>query len=131
MTTRSSRARAGPRVTTRWPQALAVVAAGLVLAVPVVVRADSMRCGTRLVGEGDGKDKVRTLCGEPTSISFAGYVGGPGYTNAPYENTYPWPGWTTVPVEIWTYNFGPNKLLRTLRFVGDQLDDIQTNGYGY
>ncbi len=56
---------------------------------------------------------------------------GPNYYNGPYENTYLWPGWSTVPVEIWTYNFGPNKLLRTFRFVGDELDDIQTNGYGY
>ncbi|MCJ7452454.1 MAG: DUF2845 domain-containing protein [Steroidobacteraceae bacterium] len=84
-----------------------------------------------MVRQGDGKDKVRTLCGEPTSVSLAGYVGGPGYYNGPYENTYPWPGWTTVPVEIWTYNFGPSKLLRKLRFVGDELDEIRTDGYGY
>ncbi len=112
-------------------KALAVVGAGLALALPTAVQADTMRCGTRLVSEGDGKDKVRTLCGEPTSVSFAGYVGGPGYYTGPYENTYLWPGWTTIPVEIWTYNFGPSKLLRKLRFVGDQLDDIQTDGYGY
>jgi hypothetical protein len=96
---------------------------------------DTMRCGTRLVRQGDGKDKVRTLCGEPTSISQAGYVGGPGYypnyNTGVYRYTYPWPNWTAVPVEVWTYNLGPNKLLRTLRFVGDELDEIRTNGYGY
>lgn len=107
-------------------------AAFLAFGAPLAAHADSMRCGTRLVSEGDGKDKVRTLCGEPTSIGLAGYVGGPpGYYAGPYENTYLWPGWATVPVEIWTYNFGPNKLLRKLRFVGDELDDIQTDGYGY
>jgi hypothetical protein len=102
---------------------------------PVAHAEDSMRCGTRLVGEGDGKDKVRTLCGEPTSISLAGYVGGPGYFpnyyNGPFDYSYAWPGWTALPVEIWTYNLGPNKLLRKLRFVGDELDEIRTNGYGY
>ncbi len=131
MTTRSNQIYAGLRVPTRWLQALAVVGTGLALALPTAVQAESMRCGTHLVSEGDGKDKVRTLCGEPTSVSLAGYVGGPGYYSGPYENTYLWPGWTTVPVEIWTYNFGPSKLLRKLRFVGDQLDDIQTKGYGY
>jgi hypothetical protein len=102
---------------------------------PAAPSDDTMRCGTRLVSEGDGKDKVRTLCGEPTSISLAGYVGGPGYFpnyyNGPFDYAYAWSGWTALPVEIWTYNLGPNKLLRKLRFVGDELDEIRTSGYGY
>ena len=36
-----------------------------------------------------------------------------------------------MPVEVWTYNFGTSKLLRKLRFVGDELDEIRTDGYGY
>jgi uncharacterized protein YvpB len=36
-----------------------------------------------------------------------------------------------VPVEIWTYNFGSNKLLRRLRFEGDELVEIRAEGYGY
>jgi hypothetical protein len=36
-----------------------------------------------------------------------------------------------MPVEIWTYNFGPNKLLRKLRFIGDELVEIRTDGRGY
>ena len=34
-------------------------------------------------------------------------------------------------MEIWTYNFGPNKLMRRLRFVDGELQDIETLGYGY
>ncbi|HQR23154.1 MAG TPA: DUF2845 domain-containing protein [Steroidobacteraceae bacterium] len=109
---------------------LAALAVG-VFAAPTASADDTMRCGTRLVSEGDGKDKVRTLCGEPTSISLAGYISGPLYEDGPYGYQYFWPGWTALPVEIWTYNFGPNKLIRTLRFVGDELDEIRTNGYGY
>jgi hypothetical protein len=110
----------------------ALVAAAMLLAsTPAASSDNTMRCGTHLVDRGDGKDKVRTLCGEPTSISLAGYVGGPGYQNGPYEYAYFWSGWATVPVEIWTYNLGPSKLLRKLRFVGDELDEIRTNGYGY
>lgn len=127
----SSQVGRGLRVSVRCLRALVVLGSCLGMAVSTTVQADSMRCGTRLVSEGDGKDKVRTLCGEPTSVSLAGYVGGPGYYTGPYENTYLWPGWTTVPVEIWTYNFGPSKLLRKLRFVGDELDKIWTNGHGY
>ena len=114
-----------------------VLVASAVLLAPITAACsdDTMRCGTRLVREGDGKDKVRALCGEPTSISQAGYVGGPGYFpnyyNGPIDYSYAWAGWTALPVEIWTYNLGPDKLLRKLRFVGDELDEIRTNGYGY
>jgi hypothetical protein len=95
---------------------------------------DSWRCGSRLVSTGDGKDKVRTLCGEPTSVDFQGvirraprYEYGYGYS----RYTYYGPGVVEMPVEIWTYNFGSSKLLRKLRFVGDELDEIRTEGYGY
>jgi len=94
-----------------------------------------MRCGTRLVSSGDGKDKVRKLCGEPTDISFVGLQSAPSYYSRNYyrryDDPYFWPGWIEVPVEIWTYNFGSSKLLRKLRFVGDELDEIRTDGYGY
>jgi hypothetical protein len=93
---------------------------------------DSLRCGSRLVSTGDGKDKVRTLCGEPTSVSFAGTVRRGGYDPySPYQYRYYDPPWVETPVELWTYNFGSSKLLRKLRFIGDELDEIRTDGYGY
>lgn len=94
-----------------------------------------MRCGSRLVSVGDGKDKVRTLCGEPADVAFAGIVGRrayPGYARGDaYDDFYFGPAWVEMPVEIWTYNFGSHKLLRRLRFIGDELVEIDTAGYGY
>jgi hypothetical protein len=116
---------------------LIVSVAVLLIAVccPILALAeDSMRCGSRLVSVKDGKDKVRTLCGEPTSVDFQGvirraprYEYGYGYSRYEYYG----PGVIEMPVEIWTYNFGSSKLLRKLRFVGDELDEIRTEGYGY
>lgn len=104
----------------------------LVLAVPERACAiDNMRCGTKLASVGDGKDKVRTLCGEPTSVGFEGVLSRPRYTYGPHDYSYFGPSWMDVPVEVWTYNFGPQKLLRKLRFVGDELVDIETDGRGY
>ena len=40
------------------------------------------------------------------------------------------PGRTST-VEVWTYNYGSNKLMRELRFEGEELVDIRTIGYGY
>jgi len=95
---------------------------------------DSMRCGSKLISVSDGKDKVRTLCGEPTSVDFQGVIRRTpryqyGYGFNRYE--YSGPGIVEMPVEVWTYNFGSSKLLRKLRFVGEELEEIRTAGYGY
>ena len=105
------------------------------LAAPSAQAEDTMRCGSRIVSTGDGKDKVRSLCGEPTDVAFAGVIGRravPGYPNGDSNDQwYYGPAWVEMPVEIWTYNFGPNKLLRKLRFIGDELVEIRTGGHGY
>ena len=95
-----------------------------------------MRCGSRLVSTGDGKDKVRALCGDPSDVTFEGTVGRRSfydryYGSRQYDYSYFGPAWVELPVETWTYNFGSNKLLRKLRFVGDELVEIRTAGYGY
>jgi len=115
---------------------VAVLAGALVaFGMPSVRADDTMRCGSRLVNSGDGKDKVRALCGEPTSVSFVGVQSAPSYYyrnyRGPYDYSYIGPAWAEVPVEVWTYNFGTSKLLRKLRFIGDELDEIWTDGYGY
>ncbi len=99
---------------------------------------DNLRCGSRLVSLGDGKDRVRALCGAPTDVAFVGTIGRRSYPNYPgypnYDNYgygYFGPAWVELPVEVWTYNFGSHKLLRKLRFVGDDLVEIRTHGYGY
>lgn len=38
---------------------------------------------------------------------------------------------TTVIVEEWTYNFGPQSFLRILEFRNGKLAEIRTGGYGY
>jgi hypothetical protein len=65
-------------------------------------------------------------------VSYAGSVRRGGYVPyGPYQYSYYDPPWVEVPVEWWTYNFGGSKLLRKLRFVGDDLVEIRTEGYGY
>jgi hypothetical protein len=111
--------------------AAATVAVLFLAGIPSVRASDTMRCGTRIVSNGDRKDEVRALCGEPTSISFVGIQSRARNYYGPYDYSYFGPGYIEVPVEVWTYNFGSSKLLRKLRFVGDELDEIRTDGYGY
>lgn len=79
---------------------------------------DSLRCGSRLVSAGALAPAVLAACGEPAyrevwrydDASYAQYVGD---------------------TEAWTYNFGPNQLLRILRFREGRLTRIDTDGYGF
>ncbi len=92
--------------------------------------ADSFRCGTRLVTDGDSTDKVEALCGVPTSIQRSEVMQRPirWYRGRPYYTSYePVP----IPVEYWTYNLGPSKLMRRLKFEDGLLVDVETLSHGY
>jgi hypothetical protein len=98
----------------------------------VLASDDSMRCGSKLIQAGDSMDKVIALCGEPSSRAVTGYVRGPAFIDQrPYDYYWFGPTWVDMPVETWTYNFGTHKLLRKLRFIGEELKEIRTDGYGY
>ena len=98
------------------------------LAVGSYAHADSMRCGSRLVSEEDSIDKVLELCGEPTSKSRTWIVRQPRFELG--ANEYRFPGEEDVPVDLWTYDLGPNKLVRRLRFVAGKLESIETLEHG-
>jgi len=92
--------------------------------------ADSFRCGTKLMSDGDSTDKVEALCGPPTSIQRRQILQSPvHYSNG--RQYYGYYGVTEVVVEYWTYNLGPSKLMRRLRFEDGLLVDVETLGHGY
>jgi hypothetical protein len=102
-----------------------LLAAAFAVAGPAA--ADSMRCGSKLMTDGDPSDKVLAFCGEPVSIErreilrpYYSYRGGLPI-NASYE----------VSVELWTYNFGSHRLMYRLRFEDGLLVDVDTLTHGY
>lgn len=95
--------------------------------------ADAMRCGTELVTEGDTQIEVLEVCGEPTTIEkFPAQLVpgltfyGQGYYVGPYASPL-----IPVSVEVWTYNFGPRRLIRQVRLQGGHVAEIRTLGYGF
>jgi hypothetical protein len=106
----------------------AVLAFTLALVTAGHARADSMRCGSRLIAEEDSIDKVIELCGEPSDRSRTWIVRQPRYELN--GNEYVFPGEEDVPVDTFFYDFGPNKLMRKLRFVAGRLESIETLGHG-
>ncbi len=92
--------------------------------------ADALRCGSRLALAGDRRDAVRNKCGVPTEMSHQTIPRRPSFFR--HGRVYFLSDeLNEVPVKIWTYNLGPNKFMRRLRFVDGLLEDIETLEYGY
>lgn len=103
----------------------AIAAAGLALAQPA---AAAMRCGSDLVTRGDHKIEVLHKCGDPALVEprgFQQYVY-PHYLGGvhPYVAAYGY-------VEDWTYNFGPRRFMRLVRFADSKVVRIISLDYGY
>lgn len=107
-----------------------VIALTFCLFLATTAHADAMRCGSKLVSDGATRTKVRQLCGEPSDIVTRTILRRP-YYDLQGRIVYYGDGLIEVPVEVWTYNFGPYKLMRRVRFVDGVVEDIETLGYGY
>jgi len=98
------------------------------LLLPTLAAADAMRCGSRLISDGDPIEKVREYCGEPSETQRTWIVRQPRFEYGGQD--IPFPGEEEVPVDLWTYDFGPNTLMRRIRFVAGKVDSIETLEYG-
>jgi hypothetical protein len=109
----------------------------LVLAVawPATVLADGgLRCGTRVVDVGDHMAEVQDKCGEPDFVSQR--IERRIVRRTVKIRRGPVEEWVTdeieveVPLDEWTYDFGPNAFLRFVTFENGQLVNVRTGGYG-
>jgi hypothetical protein len=112
------------------PGFLAPLLAAVSLGMSAPGMADSMRCGSRLVTDGDSSGKLRSLCGEPASVSRTTRLRAPllwlnGRALRVGHSAL------EVPVETWEYNFGPRRLIQRVRIEDGLVVDIDTLGYGY
>jgi hypothetical protein len=105
-----------------------ILVLGLLAATPSFA---TMRCGSKIVTEGNTRSEVAAKCGEPDEVVTQRSVfrrpviwtnGRPYFVGEDYIE---------VPVESWVYNLGPNKLMRRIRFEGGIVTEIETLGYGY
>ena len=108
--------------------AIAVATAAILAFLPGTALA--FRCGTRLVHEGDSAGEVRAKCGEPTEVHQSAVLRPPVFWR--HGRAWQVPGGAIErPVETWTYNLGPNRLMRRLRLEDGIVVEIDTLGYGY
>jgi hypothetical protein len=100
----------------------------VVLLLPAAASADTMRCGSQLISDGDSMDKVLALCGEPAQRSRTWITRQPRFEYGGRE--VPFPGSEDVPVDVWTYDFGSNRLMRRVRMVAGKVESIVTLEHG-
>lgn len=90
--------------------------------------ADTLRCGNKVISRGDHASRVLRYCGEPVAVQSwvvqRGVVFGSVFR--------PGLGFVEdVLIEEWTYNFGPQKLMRQIRFANGFVEKVEHLGYGY
>jgi hypothetical protein len=92
--------------------------------------ADALRCGTRLISEGDSRAQVEARCGAPADIIRRTRFAAPiiWRHGRPYRVG---DSAIEVIVEEWTYNLGPQRFMRRVRFEDGVVVAVDTLGYGY
>jgi len=104
----------------------------------------ALRCGGKLVNKGTPQSKVLRYCGEPTaaqvrSIYRSGFPRAhlrhspvrSGNRRHEHELLAADRATVEVIIEEWTYNFGPRRLMRLIRFENGIVTTIGQLGYGY
>ncbi len=109
-------------------------------------RAMAMRCGNKLVLKGDHQAKILRFCGDPSHmLQRAIYRSGPTrqFTSRHSDSRrvrealgddeilISTRSFVEVLIEEWTYNLGPRKLMRVIRFENGIVTDVRHLGYGY
>jgi hypothetical protein len=103
----------------------------------------ALRCGARLITEGDTKSKVLAVCGEPQYIDFweeeriYRYYPWAKYNfnqyNQHYDDKFLKPHFIKelILVEEWTYNHGPHRFMDHVRLEKGRVKKIVSGEYGY
>src|SRR6478736_5677758 len=107
--------------------ALALTSFVALFALPA--RADSVSCDGGYVSVDDTKLDLLGKCGEPTLIEARLDQQTTSQTDASGQTA----ATRTVrtPVEVWTYNFGPQRFLQYVTIAAGKVVSISTGGYGF
>ena len=99
----------------------------LLACLPAMTLAQSLVCSNKVVGFGTTQAEVSALCGNPAQVDHktiyntVGTDTGNGFAQRTGD----------IQVDIWTYNFGPNKLMQRIRFEDGRVVEIKSLGYGF
>jgi hypothetical protein len=99
---------------------IVLVALMLMLASPAAM---ALRCGNRVVSDGDRDFQIRQRCGDPYwTETWIGVDVVGRYSALETQQEVEW--------SVWYYNFGPRALIQRLVFVDGNLQFSESLGYG-
>lgn len=77
---------------------------------PALAFGQTLRCSNKLISEGSTSQELATLCGEPVQVEHKTIYNdiSTGTSNVAASST------TEIHVEMWIYNFGPNRLMQRI-----------------
>jgi hypothetical protein len=93
--------------------------------VPALALAQSLRCDDKIISQGTTRAKVAALCGDPVQADQKSVYYSPIASHRANPITI------EVQVEVWIYNFGPDRLMQRIRFEDGVVVRIDSIGYGY
>jgi hypothetical protein len=101
------------------------------LAVSGYANAEHMECGNRVISLGDSIAKVSGLCGNPARVDRSAIFRGTSESSPHGRSITPGGEDVQIPVEVWVYNFGPNRFMHQIRFEDGRVVRIDRLDYGY
>lgn len=104
---------------------LAKVAAILIAVSAPCARADSLRCAGGIVQTGDAKIDVLAKCGRPSLVEDHLRERGTYDARSGVARR------VSAPVDVWTYDFGPNRFVQVIRLAKGRVVAIERGSYGY
>jgi hypothetical protein len=103
-----------------------------------LAQADGLRCENKLLRAGDSKYDARALCGQPDAeehrvekrtvrhqVSVPCPDGARRRCSSTVEES------VDVPIDIWTYDFGPQRFVQYVIFEFDKIVKIESGNYGH
>jgi hypothetical protein len=101
----------------------------VVACVPALAMAQSLRCDRKIISQGASRAEVTAFCGDPVQVDQKS-VYYPISSVTHRANSITGPA-VEIQVEVWIYNFGPNKLMQRIQFEDGVVVRIESLGYGY
>lgn len=102
----------------------------VVACIPTLATAQSLRCDDKIISEGTSRAEVVALCGDPIQVDqktvYYRPIGSQGSQINRLASAV-----VEVQVEVWIYNFGPNRLMQRIRFEDGLVVRIESLRYGF
>jgi len=103
---------------------------------PLIARADSLRCGSKIASEGSTQAEVLLRCGEPmTKLTRYETISEETRTQNQTKDKTSGASQAQVrtftrTIDEWVYNFGPSEFMQEVTFVDGRLLKVRSLTYG-